>query len=186
MSSMKKATKTTRKNGLAHSMPRAHRPAKSAKRRVTQEIQRYATARQTFMLGAAAAALGLAAGAGVFGRRSIARLVRSGLENANSATRSFGNSARRAGHGIGQELEISRLLAHLGLPRRRSLLRRIAAPLGLLGGLVAATATTVLLLRSRTPAEGTPVGNEPDSQERDEKGVARDFIPSGNAVHAHQ
>ena len=151
-----------------------------------QELHWHDTGRQTLMLGAAVVAVGLAAGAGVLGRKPIARLVQNSLENADAATRSFGHSARRASVAIGQELELQRLLAHLGFPRRRSLLRRLAAPAGLLGGLLAATATTLLLVRSRKLSEVKSVGAESNSADCDENGVTRDFVPSGNDVHAHQ
>src|SRR5580658_8869057 len=124
MSSSKKATAKDPRNKTATPRPHVRRSARIAKRRITHAVEPHGSAREILMLAGAVAALGAAAGAGILGRRPIARLVRDGLEEVTSAGRSVGHSARHAGAAIGADFDVARLLSHLGIPRRRSFLQR--------------------------------------------------------------
>jgi hypothetical protein len=191
MSSRKVRTKKDPKNKSATPLPQARRAAKIAKR-ITHEVKPYGSVRELLVLGGAVAALGAAAGAGIFGRRSIARRLRNSLEDVSSAGRSVGHSARHAGAAIGSELDVARLLSHLGIPRRRSLLRRMTPGLAWLGGIAAAAATTIFLLRSRKLAEVIPGGNEATPKSDGDTRAAypssdnHNSVSTGSQVHAHQ
>jgi hypothetical protein len=118
-------------------------------------------ARRTLIAGAAVVAAGAAATGAVVMRRRIGKLATGAAADAVLAGHSVGSFGHRIGKSLGREiteLDLTRLLTYAGLKRRPSLLRRLAAPMGVLAALVAAGGSALFLLAPKLRA-----GDEDDA-----------------------
>lgn len=108
----------------------------------------------TLVGGVAAAAA--ATGAIVMHRR-LGRLAAEAASEAISAGHSVGRRGERllnAMRGEVKRMDLSHLLAYAGLKRRPSILRRLAAPLGILAAVVAAAGSALFLIAPKLSAAG--------------------------------
>ena len=124
------------------------RRTKHAVKRLRPTSTSIMSTRSATLLGAAVTLTGLAAGASILFRRPIARLVQMGIEEALLAGHTIGETTTQAGARVGKELDLAKLLGHVGLERRRSVFSRILPELGMLAAAVGAAGATAFLLRS--------------------------------------
>jgi hypothetical protein len=114
--------------------------------------------------GAAFVAAGAAATGAVVMRRGIGRLATGAASEALSAGHSVGRLGRKIGTSVGKEIseiDLARLLTYAGLRRRPSLLRRLAAPMGVFAALVAAGGSALFLVAPKLRAGADARAKEP-------------------------
>jgi hypothetical protein len=114
-------------------------PAKGVRRAPSTGILVKAASSPMRIVGAAAAATGIAAGASVLLRKPLGKALRQTTRAAVSAGNRLGETTSRAG---------SNLLVAVGL-RRRSFLSRMWPELGAVAGVLAAAGATTILWRGR-------------------------------------
>jgi hypothetical protein len=133
-------------------------------------------AKASIIVGSAIVAAGAAAAGAVMMRSQIGRLAGDAAEEAMAAGHKVGSLGTRIGSSLNRD-QLGQLLSYAGFSRRRSLVSRLAVPMGIAGAVLAAAGSAVFLLMPRlAPAsEESPeraIGSRSRSSSRDSSPLA--------------